>query len=65
MEAHSFCPDCGTPIHACAIDDPPTYSLRVGCLQQRALLPPRRQIWCRSSLEWTASLGHLPKLDRQ
>jgi len=44
MEARSFCPDCGMPIHACAIDDPPTYSLRVGCPQQRALLPTRRQI---------------------
>jgi hypothetical protein len=63
--AHSFCPDCGTPIYACAVEDPPTYSLRVGCLQQRAQLPPRRQIWCRSALAWTASLDHLPKLDRQ
>ena len=63
--AHSFCPNCATPIYACAIDDPPTYSLRVGCLQQRADLPPRKQVWCRSSLSWTEDLRDIPKLDRQ
>ena len=63
--AHSFCPNCGTPIHACAVDDPPTYSLRVGCLRQRAELPPRKQIWCRSSLHWSENLSDIPKLDRQ
>ena len=29
--AHSFCPNCGAPVFACAADGvPPTYSLRVG-----------------------------------
>jgi len=40
--AHSFCPDCGTPIHAAALENPPTYSLRVGCLTQRHELRPTR-----------------------
>jgi hypothetical protein len=63
--AHSFCPNCGTPVYACAIEEPPTYTLRVGCLRQRAELPPRRQIWCRSSVPWSADLSDLTKLDRQ
>ena len=63
--AHSFCGDCGTPTYACAIEDPPTYSLRVGCLQQRAQLPPRKQIWCRSSVPWSEDLAGVPKVDRQ
>ena len=45
--------------------DPTSFSLRVGCLRQRADLPPKKQIWCRSSLAWAERLGDLPKLDRQ
>ncbi len=44
--AHSFCPTCGTPVFASALNDPPTYSLRVGTLKQRAALRPPRQLWC-------------------
>ena len=44
--AHAFCPDCGTPVYSCAPVDPSHYSLRVGCLAQRAQLRPSRQIWC-------------------
>jgi hypothetical protein len=63
--AHWFCSNCGTPVYACALEDPPTYSLRVGCLEQRDLLPPRKQIWCRSALPWSENLTHIPKVDRQ
>ena len=39
---HSFCPNCGTPIAASAdSDNPPAYSLRVGCLAQKAQLAPK------------------------
>lgn len=63
--AHAFCPDCGTPIYSGAISDPPWYSLRVGCLQQRAELRPRRQIWCRSALDWAMNLQAVEQIDRQ
>jgi hypothetical protein len=63
--AHAFCPNCGTPVYSSAISDPPAYSLRVGCLQQRAALPPKKQIWCRSSLPWSGNLQDLPQSDRQ
>lgn len=65
QRAHSFCPDCGTPIYSSAVDDPPTYSLRVGCLEQRAELPPQKQTWCRSALDWAADLSKVPRLERQ
>ena len=58
---HAFCSDCGAPVYSHAIEDPPPfYTLRVGCLQQRAELPPRRQIWCRSAVPWSSSLAGVP-----
>jgi hypothetical protein len=63
--AHAFCPDCGTPIYASAIGDPPTYSLRIGAIKQRAALRPRRQIWCRSALTWSSDLGGIDRVERQ
>jgi len=63
--AHAFCPDCGTPIYACAVSDPPIYSLRIGAIKQRAALRPRRQIWCRSALPWSMDLAALDKLEQQ
>lgn len=38
--AHAFCPRCGAPVFASAPENPPTYSLRIGALKQRAELPP-------------------------
>jgi len=63
--AHAFCPDCGTPIYAAAVNRPPTYSLRIGTLRQRAELGPRRQVWCRSALPWSMDLGAIAQFDRQ
>jgi hypothetical protein len=63
---HAFCPNCGTPVYACAdSDSPPSYSLRVGCLKQRAQLPPRRRIWCRSALPWSQDVSRIPGIDHQ
>lgn len=63
---HSFCANCGTPIYACAdVEDPPSYSLRVGCLKQRAELPPRKRVWCRSALEWAQDVSDIPAVERQ
>jgi len=62
---HAFCPECGAPVYSSAISDPPTYSLRVGCLDQRAELPPRKQIWCESSMAWAMDLRDVPKVERQ
>jgi hypothetical protein len=63
--AHAFCPTCGAPIYSCAITDPPTYSLRVGGIKQRAELRPKRQIWCRSALPWSMDIRGVEQSSRQ
>jgi hypothetical protein len=63
--AQAFCSNCGSPIYAADLNDPPTYSLRVGCLEQRAELPPKRQIWCSTALEWAKNLEKIPQISRQ
>ena len=62
---HAFCPDCGAPVYSCAIENPTTYALRIGCLDQRALLAPRREIWRRSQVPWSHDLRNLPGVDAQ
>lgn len=62
---HTFCGNCGAPVYACAVTDPTFYSLRVGCLRQRADLPPRKQIWYRSAVPWAMKLDGLPQIERQ
>ena len=62
---HAFCPGCGAPVYSCAISDPETYSLRVGCLEQRAQLVPQRQNWCVSALPWALDLSGVEQCERQ
>ena len=63
---HSFCPNCGTPVNSSAdTDDALTYSLRVGCLKQRAQLSPKKRNWCSSALEWAQNISTLPAKDTQ
>lgn len=58
---HAFCADCGTPVYSSADSDAPaTYSLRVGCLDRRADLAPKKRIWCRSALPWAQDVSTLP-----
>jgi hypothetical protein len=63
--AHAFCPDCGTPVYSTAVGDSPTYTLRVGCLRQRADLRPVVQLWCQSALPWSSDLRDIPQRSRQ
>lgn len=63
---HSFCPNCGAPVAASAdVDNPPSYSLRVGCLAQKAQLAPKRRIWCKSALAWAQDIRSVPGIDGQ
>ena len=63
---HGFCPHCGTPVYSAAdSDEPPAYSLRIGCLAERAHLAPKRRIWCKSALDWAQNVTAVPALDRQ
>ena len=63
--AHAFCPNCGSPIYSAAVSDPQVYSLRVGCLRQRAELVPVRQQWCQSALPWAMDLSDIQQVRRQ
>lgn len=63
--AHAFCRNCGTPIYSAAVTDPQAYSLRIGCLQQRAELVPARQQWCQSALSWAMDLSGIRQINRQ
>ena len=40
-------------------------SLRIGCLEQKAQLPPRRRIWCTSALAWAQNVSTIPGIDGQ
>jgi hypothetical protein len=63
---HAFCSNCGTPVYACAnTDNPPSYTLRVGCLRQRAELPPKQRIWCKSALDWAQNVSVVPGIEGQ
>jgi hypothetical protein len=63
--AQAFCPECGTPIYAAAEKERRTYSLRLGAVAQRAQLPPKRQIWCRSALPFASDLRAVSGVDFQ
>ena len=63
--AHAFCPECGSPVYSrSATEQPKTYSLRVGCLEQRKELRPARQIWCRSALPWAMNLQGVTRAEK-
>ena len=62
---HAFCGNCGTPIFATAIENPTSYSLRVGTITQRAALKPKKQIWRKSALTWIDSLPSVPASEKQ
>jgi len=62
---HAFCGNCGTPVYSCALSAPESFSLRVGCLAERAQLSPQRQIWCDSAMPWSGNLEAVAKFARQ
>ena len=61
----AFCETCGTPIYSSAVDAPPVYNLRIGTLEQRTEIAPRRQIWRCSALGWADDIRALPASERQ
>ena len=54
--AQMFCANCGSQLYVTDADHPGDYRLRVGCIEERAALTPKLQIWCRSALPWTQSI---------
>jgi len=63
--AQGFCSNCGTPIYSADVADPQVFNIRVGTARQRAELPPKVQIWCRSALGWTMNLEPVAQIQKQ
>ena len=64
--AQMFCGECGSHLYAhAAVDNPERLGLRVGCLQERAMLVPSKRIWCRSALAWSESLQGMPCVEQE
>lgn len=62
----TFCPECGSPVYSTSPGEgPKLLGYRVGVLQQRDILKPKKQIWCRSAQDWTGDIGSLPKIEKQ
>ncbi|MGG5823498.1 GFA family protein [Falsiroseomonas sp. HW251] len=63
---HAFCGTCGAPVYSCAVENPPTYTLRVGALNQRLELGrPKRQIWTKRRLPWVPPFEGVPEVEGQ
>tara|TARA_B100001123_G_C15167355_1_gene969932 strand:- start:457 stop:852 length:396 start_codon:yes stop_codon:yes gene_type:complete len=59
----AFCSVCGTRIYAKPADDSAgVFGLRVGTIDQRERLVPRRQAWSKSALFWVSDLKGLEKV---
>jgi hypothetical protein len=63
--AQVFCPECATHLYSSAVDNPPTVSLRLGCLAERAQLKPALQLWQRSAAPWLSELSAIPGVPAQ
>ncbi len=58
--AQVFCPECGTQLYASEDENPQVLNLRLGCVNERAQLVPRVQIWGESAMPWVAQLPSVP-----
>lgn len=63
--AQGFCGDCGSPIYATTEKDRVKYNIRLGTVNQRAALPPKRQIWLESAIPWGQNVSALPGVPRE
>jgi hypothetical protein len=63
---HAFCASCGTPVYSAAVENPQSYSLRVGTLKQRHELgKPQRQIWTKRRLPWVPLVPGVAEVEGQ
>ena len=68
--AQMFCPECGGRIYATSAGAPPNgglkfFGIRIGVINQRRELSPKRQIWHRSAQPWVNDLNHIPVVEKQ
>lgn len=58
--SQAFCPECGTQLFATEADAPKTLNFRLGCVNERAELQPRLQLWRSSAMPWLHELDSAP-----
>jgi hypothetical protein len=62
----SFCPECGTQIHATAAGEgPKVYAIRVGTARQRDQIAPHAHVWFPSAQPWVIHMGSMRKIKKQ
>jgi hypothetical protein len=63
----AFCPKCGSPIYSTTPGQgqQAIYIVRVGILDQRDQLAPKRQNWFRSARPWVTHLDEVQKNQKQ
>lgn len=65
VRAHAFCRQCGAPIYATQPENPQVYTLRIGNIDQRKELAPKRQMWTKSRLPYAIDLNAIDSIDTQ
>lgn len=60
-----FCPNCGTSIYATSEFNQEVFGLRVGTLNQKAEIIPKKQIWHRSAMKWITQIEKIPQFEKQ
>ena len=58
-----FCADCGTQIAFRASTDPATVDVNIGALDEPALFPPQKHIYCGSAIPWLSIVDGLPRFE--
>jgi len=62
----AFCSDCGSPIYSSSVGDgPKQYGIRLGTVDQRNQITPKKQKWIGSSESWIQEISSLPTTDRK
>lgn len=62
----AFCSDCGSPIYSSSVGDGPRqYGIRLGTVDQRNQITPKKQKWIESSQPWTQDISSLPVTDKK
>lgn len=58
--AQAFCGECGTQLYATDPVEPKVFNMRLGCVNERAALVPKVQIWHDSAAPWLSALASIP-----
>ena len=59
----AFCANCGSALYSAA-ESRRYHMLRLGAIKQRAELPPKRQGFCRSAMDWARDISNIPEVHR-